>query len=67
MSSITITRLIECAERETKRRKMVYPRSIAKGKMSLTKSEDEIRCMERIVELLKTIQSEPVRKLKSFA
>jgi hypothetical protein len=67
MDSITPAKLIACAERETKRRKLVYPRYISKGKMSLQKAKQETECMQRIVEGLKELESEHSRKLKLFA
>jgi hypothetical protein len=67
MDSITLAKLIACAERETKRREMVYPRYMSKGKMSLQKAKQETECMRRIGEVLKGMESEHSRKLKSVA
>jgi hypothetical protein len=67
MDSSTLAKLIACAERETKRRKLVYPRYISKGNMSLQKAKQETECMERIAEVLKELESERSRKLKSVA
>ena len=67
MDSSTLAKLIACAERETKRRKLVYPRHISKGNMSLQKSKQEIQCMERIVSILKGMGAEHSRKSKLSA
>jgi hypothetical protein len=67
MDSITLAKLIACAESELKKRELVYPRKMACGKMSLQKAKHEIDCMRRIVELLKGMESAHSRKLRSFA
>ncbi len=44
---------INCAMREVEKRKAVYPRLIAAGKMTNEKAQAEIECMQSIVETLK--------------
>jgi hypothetical protein len=67
MSSLTISELVKSAESELKKRELVYPRKMARGKMSLAKCRHEIACMQRIVEILKELESEHARKLRLFA
>jgi hypothetical protein len=67
MDSTTLAKLIACPESELKKRELVYPRKLARGKMSLAKCRHEIACMQRIVEVLKGLESEHSRKLKLFA
>ena len=67
MSSITLSMLVKCAERELGLRQTVYPRKMAGDKMSLQKARHEIECMRRILDVLKEMEAEHSRKLKLFA
>lgn len=44
--------LAECARREAKMRRRVYPRWVASGRMSQAKADEEIAMMEAIVRRL---------------
>jgi hypothetical protein len=48
---ISIEALLECAKRELRYRRRVYPRLVGEDKMSPQKMAYEIACMERIVEI----------------
>jgi hypothetical protein len=67
MSSITIAELVKSAESELKKRELVYPRKMARGKMSLQKARHEIECMRQITEILKEMEAEHARRLKLLA
>jgi hypothetical protein len=46
----TTVEMLRCIERELKMRRSVYPRWIAKGRMSVSHADYEIRTMEAIEE-----------------
>ena len=54
----TINELIVCAVQELAMRRRVYPNFILRGKMTKTKSDHEIECMERIAKVLKNLEDE---------
>jgi hypothetical protein len=49
---ISIDALLECAKRELKYRRRVYPRLVLDERMRQESMDHEIACMERIVEML---------------
>lgn len=55
---MNISQLIASAERELAMRRRVYPRRVANGRMSQRDADHETKCMEEIVELLKS-KSQP--------
>lgn len=52
---ITKRQMLECAERELKLRKRVYPRRASEGRMSPGFATEQIRLMEAIVEHLRPL------------
>ena len=46
----------ECAERELKLRKRVYPNLVLRGRMTQAKADWEIRTMEHIVITLRALE-----------
>lgn len=50
--------MADCAARETQLRKAVYPRQIERGKMTQETAEEELRCMQGIAGLLKSLRDE---------
>ena len=47
--------MIRCAAREVALRRRAYPKWIIEGRMSQDKADQEIECMEAILEKLKSI------------
>lgn len=47
---------IDCVEREIRYRRHVYPRLVAKGRISQAKADYEIRVMEAVVVTLKDLK-----------
>lgn len=56
--AFTTRALAECAEREVRYRKHVYPNLVAKGSMSAAKMEFEIAAMQAIAERLRAKEKE---------
>lgn len=46
---VTLAAQLDCANRELRKRLEVYPRLIARGKMSVAKAESEMRGMRAII------------------
>lgn len=53
---MTLTQLIEAAEREVKQRERVYPRLIEAKKMSQAKADHELAAMQEIAAALRRLQ-----------
>ena len=65
MSDVTLAEKLHSAERELKMRRQVYPRWVARQKMSQEQADHEIRCMEAIVEDYRTLaEKEPLPLFK---
>lgn len=60
--AFTPRQLAECAEREVRYRKHVYPNLVAKGSMSVAKMDFEIAAMEAIAAKLRGAQAYAERK-----
>ena len=52
---LPIERLIACAKRELAMRKMMYPKRVAQGEMTVAEECDEIDAMVDIIHLLEVV------------
>lgn len=57
-ASVSLARQIECAERELRLRRSVYPRRIENRQMTQAKADEEIACMEAVLVTLKSMRKE---------
>jgi len=61
----TNAEMLRCVQRELKMRRRVYPRFVASGKMSVVTSDYEIKTMEAIEAVFRTLVDAEQRNLFS--
>ena len=52
----TLQAQVDCVEREIRKRRQVYPRQVAAGRLTQAKADYEIACMEAVLATLVTVR-----------